>query len=202
MVRYILIGLVILTLLGIGAYWHFERPQGCGITVSAPEGPEYVSGASAVTDGNLDYTNLPGSPLTVSGHVYEGLGDSKPVAGAVLDIWQPDSDGTYHPSGSGSASKYPGQLALRGTITTDAEGYYEFKTIYPGQYFGRTRHIHIKIRAPSFNELTTQLVFALKGDAIGFYEDVFSHGLPACMWLSAGDTEPPAMATFDFRLAK
>ena len=178
-----------------------EKAQ-CGYTATVTEGPYYVSGAPALTAGNLDYTNLSGNPLAVSGYVYEGLDNTKPVANATIDIWQADPKGSYHPNSNGAASKYTGQLALRGTITTDAKGHYEFTTVYPGEYTGRARHIHIKVRAPGFNELTTQLIFALEGDALSFDEDTVSQGLPNCALLSANDTTPPTAATFDFRLEK
>ena len=56
-----------------------------------------------------------------------------------------------------------GQQFLRGYQVTDANGYAEFSTIYPGWYNGRTVHIHFKIRtepgASSGFEFTSQLFF-------------------------------------------
>ncbi len=180
-----------------------EEKTHCGITAEVTEGPYYVSGAPALGDGNLNYTNLSGSPLTVSGFVYEGLDNTKPVPNATIDLWQSDSDGSYHPNNSGQMSDYSvADIALRGTVTTDQSGKYSFTTVYPGEYTGRTRHIHVKIRANGFKEVTTQLILALPGDDISFDDDTVSQGLPDCHLLSLNATTPPSTATFDFRLAR
>ena len=156
--------------------------QNCGITAEVTEGPYYVSGVPELKDGQLNFTGLPGTPLTVSGYVYEGLGDGKPIPNAIVEMWQTDDKGNYHPTGNGPAAQYASaDLALRGFVKTDANGFYRFTTIYPGEYSGRTRHIHIKIKAPGKEELTTQLIIpSLAGDAITFDEDTVSSGLPTC----------------------
>jgi protocatechuate 3,4-dioxygenase beta subunit len=48
---------------------------------------------------------------------------------------------------------------LRGHQRADAEGRYRFRTIVPGAYEGRTRHIHVKVAPPGARLLTTQLYF-------------------------------------------
>ncbi len=176
--------------------------QNCGITAEVTEGPYYVSGMPELKDGQLNFTGLPGNPLTVSGHVYEGAGDSKPIANAIVEMWQTDNSGTYHPSNNGPASQYASaDLALRGFVETGPDGLYRFTTIYPGEYSGRTRHIHIKIRAPGKDELTTQLIVpSLAGDALTFDEDTISQGLPNCHLLKIDSSASPATASFDFRL--
>lgn len=176
--------------------------QNCGITAEVTEGPYYVSGMPELKDGQLNSTGLPGRPLTVSGHVYAGTGDSKPIANAIVEIWHADSSGTYHPNNNGPASQYASaDLALRGFVKTGADGLYRFTTIYPGEYSGRTRHIHIKIRAPGKDELTTQLIMpSLAGDALTFDEDTVSQGLPNCHLLKIDSSASPATASFDFRL--
>lgn len=176
--------------------------QNCGVTAEVTEGPYYVSGMPELKDGQLNYTGLPGSPLTVSGHVYEGTGESKHIANAIVEIWQTDNSGTYHPNNNGPAAQYASaDLALRGFVRTDADGLYRFTTIYPGEYSGRTRHIHFKIRAPRKDELTTQLIVpSLAGDALTFDEDTISQGLPDCHLLKIDSSASPATASFDFRL--
>ena len=84
---------------------------------------------------------------------------------------------------------------------TDAEGQYRFNTIYPGEYSGRTRHIHFKIRGGNKPELTTQLIVPAKpGDTLTFDDDDIAEGLPNCQLLTLDETSSPAKATFDFRL--
>lgn len=181
-----------------------EEKKNCGITAEVTEGPYYVSGTAALTDGNLNYSSLPGEALSISGHVYEGLDASKPLGNAKLEIWHADDSGSYHPNGNGPTTNYkPGDIALRGFITTDATGAYKFSTVYPGEYSGRTRHIHFKINAPGFPELTTQLIMPAKpGDTLTFDEDTVSKGLPNCQLLKVDAATTPATATFDFHVSK
>jgi len=176
--------------------------QACGLTVEAVEGPYHVSGMVELKDGNLNFTKLAGVPIEISGHVYDGLDATKPLAGAAVEIWHADSDGSYHPNGNGPAANYkPEEIALRGFVLTDTEGRYRFDTIYPGEYSGRTRHIHFKIRATGKPELTTQLIVPAKpGDTLTFDDDDIAEGLPNCQLLALDETSSPAKATFDFRL--
>ena len=176
--------------------------QACGLTVEAVEGPYHVSGMTELKDGNLNSTNLAGVPIEISGHVYDGLDAAKPLTGAAVEIWHADSDGSYHPNGNGPATNYKAEeLALRGFVLTDAEGRYRFDTIYPGEYSGRTRHIHFKIRGGNKPELTTQLIVPAKpGDTLTFDDDDIAEGLPNCQLLTLDETSSPAKATFDFRL--
>jgi protocatechuate 3,4-dioxygenase beta subunit len=173
----------------------------CGLSVAVTEGPYYVSGSAALKDGNLNTTNLPGTPIQISGHVYEGLGNSKPVANAKIEIWHADGSGSYHPNNNGPIANYKtDDVALRGFVTTDASGAYSFTSIYPGEYTGRTRHIHFKI-ADGAKILTTQLIIpSLTGDKITFDEDSIAQGLPTCAVLKFDANAKPQAATFDFRL--
>jgi protocatechuate 3,4-dioxygenase beta subunit len=74
----------------------------------------------------------------------------RPVTSAVVDLWHADDSGAYDNQG----------FRLRGHVLTDDEGRYAFRTIMPGLYPGRTRHYHVKIKAPGSNPLlTTQFYF-------------------------------------------
>lgn len=75
--------------------------------------------------------------------------DCKPVAGALLDFWQADDKGQYDNSG----------FRLRGHQFTDTEGRYRLRSVVPGNYPGRTRHIHVKVQPRGGRVLTTQLYF-------------------------------------------
>jgi protocatechuate 3,4-dioxygenase beta subunit len=108
------------------------------------EGPYFKAGSPA--QANLAQ-NLPGTKLNLTGYVFAA--DCTPVANALLDFWQADSQGQYDNSG----------YTLRGHITTDAAGRYQLQTIVPGLYPGRTEHIHVKVQASGGPILTTQLFF-------------------------------------------
>jgi len=73
----------------------------------------------------------------------------KPVANALLDFWHCDEAGEY----DNRSFRY------RGQVFADAQGRYSLETIVPGEYPGRTRHIHVKVQATGGRVLTTQLYF-------------------------------------------
>ncbi len=90
-----------------------------------------------------------GDPLHIKGKVLKGEDCKTPVAKAIIDVWHCNKHGEYDMKGYNS----------RGQVITDARGYYNFATILPPAYGSRPRHIHFKIRAAGFKELTTQLYF-------------------------------------------
>jgi protocatechuate 3,4-dioxygenase beta subunit len=174
----------------------------CGITAQVTEGPYFVSGTAALADNNLNSTHLPGTPIAISGFVYEGLDNSKPVANAKIELWHTDDAGAYHPANNGDISNYqPTEIAMRGFIMTNDKGEYHFSSVYPGAYSGRTRHIHVKITQPGKATITTQLIIPSKaGDPVTFDDDTVSQGLPTCHLLKFDSAQNPESATFDFRL--
>ncbi len=127
-------------------------------TPSQTEGPFYKSGSPQRT--SLVEANMAGTRLIVTGYVLS-RGDCKPLAGAWLDFWQADDRGTYDNAG----------YRLRGHQFADRAGIYYLETIMPGLYPGRTRHIHVKVRAPTGPTLTTQLYFPgeLRNQADGIF---------------------------------
>ncbi len=88
-----------------------------------------------------------GTRLTLSGRVLTTAG--KPVPKALIDFWQCDARGAYDNSG----------YRFRGHQFADARGRYSLSTVVPGDYPGRTKHIHVKVQAPRRSVLTTQLFF-------------------------------------------
>jgi protocatechuate 3,4-dioxygenase beta subunit len=88
-----------------------------------------------------------GTRLTLTGRVLRTNGT--PVANALIDWWQCDARGVYDNSG----------YRFRGHQFTDARGRYSLFSVVPGLYPGRTKHIHVKVQAPSKRVLTTQLFF-------------------------------------------
>jgi len=112
------------------------------------EGPFYKEHAQ---QRNVIETD--GISLTIEGKVVKGDDCSTPVANAIVDIWHCDNKGEYDMQG----------YKCRGYVVTDANGNYSFASIFPPPYDGRPRHIHVKVRAQGYPELTTQIYF--QGDA-------------------------------------
>jgi len=114
-------------------------------TSAQAEGPFYTpdSPKRAV----LRETGMAGTAIVLAGYVLTR--SCRPVAGTLVDLWHADDQGVYDNSGYGS----------RGHQFTDTDGRYQFETIVPGLYPGRTRHFHVKFQAPNRPVLTTQLYF-------------------------------------------
>ncbi len=149
-------------------------------TPSVTEGPYFKSGSperkSLLEPGVAgDRLNLTGRVLTRSG---------EPVAGALLDFWQADGNGRYDNIG----------YVLRGHQITDDQGRYWLETVVPGNYGGRTRHIHVKVQAPDGEVLTTQLYFP--DEERNQIDSIFRPEL----LVSMNETEEGKEAWFDFVL--
>ena len=98
-----------------------------------------------------------GEHLDLRGAVLDA--DGRVVDGAEVEIWQCDAVGSYrHPRGAGDRVDIGFQGF--GSTRTDARGVYRFRTIRPVPYPGRTPHIHVKLRHPTFGEVTSQLFVA------------------------------------------
>jgi protocatechuate 3,4-dioxygenase beta subunit len=171
-------------------------------TTSTTEGPYYVTGTAALTDGNLNADKLPGDPIRIAGYVYSGTGTTTPLANAVVDIWHADDSGAYWPPSNGPASGYSAeQLRLRGHVVTDAKGYYAFTTISPGEYEGRARHIHIRATsADGSQDVITQLIMSKPGDQTPAANDSIAQSLPPCHTMAFSTINGASTAFFDFHL--
>ena len=155
----------------------------CGgtATPSQTEGPFYKSGSPERT--SLREAGLAGMPVTVTGYVFST--GCQPIAHAWLDFWQADSNWNYDNAG----------FRLRGHQFTDTQGRYSLETIVPGEYPGRTRHIHVKVQAPGQPMLTTQLYFP--GEPRNDSDGIFSPEL----LMHVQNTSNGQLATFNFVLA-
>jgi protocatechuate 3,4-dioxygenase beta subunit len=151
-----------------------------GFTSAQTEGP-YFKASSPLRTSLLE-TGITGVKLVVSGRVLAR--DCKPVAGALVDFWHADAGGNYDNTG----------FKLRGHQFTDANGNYRLETIFPGLYTGRTRHIHVKVQAPSQPVLTTQLYFP--NEASNTSDGIYSSAL----LMKVQDVSGGKDATFSFVL--
>ncbi|MGV9343075.1 dioxygenase family protein [Streptomyces sp. NPDC003688] len=131
-------------------------------------GPFHIDGSPTVPHGFDLSEGLPGTPLYITGKVTDTGG--KPLAGAVLDVWQADADGAYE-------AQLPeiDEARLRAKYRTREDGSYCIRTIAPRGYaipmdgpvgdlihrtdisWFRPAHIHFLIDEPGHRKLITHL---------------------------------------------
>jgi hydroxyquinol 1,2-dioxygenase len=182
-------------------------------------GPFHIEGSPELEYGADMSDGLPGTPLYVHGTVRDL--DGKPVAGAVLDVWQADTDGLYE-----SQIADVDEARLRAKYTTREDGTYCVKTIAPLGYsipmdgpvgdlihqtdisHFRPAHIHFLINVPGYEPLITHLfregadyldsdvVFGTKQELVVAFEEHERGRTPT------GDesAEPFMVAHYDFVL--
>ena len=131
----------------------------CRPTETNARGPFHRRGAPWRTQ--LCGPAEPGEPLIISGRILDA-GSCRPVAGAVVDVWQANAAGRYDNELPAYRAD-PEKFLLRGQMKTDAQGRYRFETILPGNYQDggswRPRHIHYIVSCPGYESLTTQCYF-------------------------------------------
>lgn len=192
-----------------------------GATETTVLGPFYVSGAKDMPMWADIGRGAPGEPAYVSGRVLDVMG--RPIAGAVLDIWQTDGEGFYDVQRSGGNEQY-----ARGKFTTGADGSYGFKTVKPvsypvptdgpvgkmllgmGRHPYRPAHVHVIVTAPDYERVATHLF--VEGDEYLDSDAVFGvkHSLvvdfkahPAGPAPGGGRSDSPYFAAeYDFRLVR
>lgn len=138
-------------------------------TPAQQEGPFYPLEKPA--DHDADLVEVAGAPAPASGTPLrlDGLlvrTDGTPIEGAIIEIWQTDSQGIYlHPGDPGFADRDPNFQGY-GESVSDVSGAWAFRTILPDVYGGRPRHIHAKVRLGDEVVLTTQIYFADPGTSL------------------------------------
>src|ERR1700761_943592 len=144
-----------------------RKPEGA--TESTVFGPFHRLNAPELpAGGNIAHRDTTGVPALVSGRVLDL--DGKPIAGALLDVWQAQSNGLYD-----SQDKNPNELHMRGKFRTDAEGRYLIRTVRPvnypipsdgpvgamlkatGRHPMRPAHIHFVVMADGYEPVTTHI---------------------------------------------
>jgi protocatechuate 3,4-dioxygenase beta subunit len=123
------------------------------------------TGIDAIAAAFPDAPQAAGDVILLTGKVLDPSG--APIAGAAVEIWHTDAKGIYdHPGDPDTASRDQ-TFQFYGTSTTDADGTYLFRTIKPGLYEPRPRHIHVKVRIDGAEALTTQFYFMEDRAALG-----------------------------------
>jgi hydroxyquinol 1,2-dioxygenase len=130
-------------------------------------GPFHIAGSPELDFGADMSEGVAGTPLFITGSVRDL--DGKPVAGAVLDVWQADAEGAYE------AQLEVDEARLRAKYSSREDGSYCVRTIAPLGYsipmdgpvgelisltdIGHCRpaHIHFLLDVPGYEPLITHL---------------------------------------------
>lgn len=134
-------------------------------TPSAMEGPFYPTPAMRRPDVDNDLVRIMGMVQDAGGEVFMLRGrvidrDGAPLAGRRIEIWQCDMNGKYMHPGDRQQVAFDSGFQGFGHDITGADGSYEFRTIKPVTYPGRTPHIHVKLFEGDREVLTTQFYVA------------------------------------------
>ncbi len=111
-----------------------------------------------------------GERTIVHGYVHDGNG--RPVAGALVEIWQANAGGRYRHQNDTYLAPIDPNFGGCGRLLSDADGHYAFRTVKPGAYPYRNRvnswrpaHIHFSLSGQAFGQrLITQMYF--EGDPL------------------------------------
>ncbi|MDJ0776896.1 MAG: protocatechuate 3,4-dioxygenase [Gammaproteobacteria bacterium] len=151
--RRLLLGLVSLPVAGAVA--------AAELTPAASEGPFYPTGDMRFDDVDNDLVRIDGRVEQAGGEIVRLGGrvldaSGRPLAGARVEIWQCDVRGRYlHRGDFGWTARDAGFQGF-GHDLTGSDGRYQFRTIKPVPYTGRTPHIHVKVLVDGRERLTTQ----------------------------------------------
>jgi hydroxyquinol 1,2-dioxygenase len=153
-----------------------------GETESTVLGPFYIANAPHYENGANICLDGKGEPVWVQGRVKDTKG--KPIAGAILDVWQANEDGFYDVQQKGIQP----DMNLRGVFTSAKNGDFFFRSAYPRYYpipydgsvgdllvaldrnHNRPAHLHFLVTAPGYEKLVTHIFTPdcpwLKDDAV------------------------------------
>ena len=192
-----------------------------GATESTVFGPFHRQNAPEMRwGGNIAHLDHKGAPTLVSGRVLDL--DGRPIAGALLDVWQAQTSGLYD-----SQDPNLHELHMRGKFRSDAEGGFLVRTVLPvhypipsdgpvgamlratGGHPWRPAHIHFVISAAGYEPVTTHIfdrtdeylgsdaVFAVKDSLVC---DFTRHEAAEGEARRLGIEAPYYTADFEFRL--
>jgi len=219
--EYPLLSDVLLVSVAVDNVTHGTEQDG-NSTASNVEGPLYREEAPIMT-APVNIYSVEGAEddiLFVSGQVVSSE-DGRPLANAVLDVWQANGKGDYENEDSTQPD-----YNLRGRMLTDKNGRYEFRTIVPaayeigkggpvgeflktiGRHAWRPAHIHFKLVQDGFKPVTTMLFIEddpyIDDDAIGAVKSSLILQLEKCTdaveIAKRGVERPFYTAEYDFKL--
>jgi catechol 1,2-dioxygenase len=140
-----------------------------GASESTVLGPFHVADAPQLPMGANICLDAKGEDMTISGRILDTQG--KPIAGAVLDVWQANDEGFYDVQQKGIQPDFN----LRGVFRTGEDGRYWFRAVKPkfypipddgpvgqllaalGRHPYRPAHLHFIIKADGFDPLVTHI---------------------------------------------
>lgn len=160
-----------------------------GLTPQTTEGPFYPTRSMRFADVDNDLVKVEGAVRDAGGEIITLKGvivdkQGRPLAGHRIEIWQCDVNGKYLHTGDSQSTAYDQGFQGFGHDITDANGAYQFRTIKPAQYPGRTPHIHVKVLRGNQEILTTQ--FYIKDHPNNARDGLFN-------WMSADQQESVSM---------
>jgi hydroxyquinol 1,2-dioxygenase len=157
--------------LGVSALVNVLNNRPADATVSSLLGPFFRENAPELPLGATIAPHDKGEEVVMSGRIQDARG--KPVANALIDVWQAGSDGLYD-----IQTDKPELMDLRARFRADKDGRYHFRTALPigygvpmdgpvgkmltagARHGRRPAHIHFLLSAPGYQELATALYIA------------------------------------------
>jgi protocatechuate 3,4-dioxygenase, beta subunit len=192
----------------------------CRVTPWQTKGPFFPESEAGEHDFDLTRregreARAEGEVIVVHGRVLDA--QCRPIAGAVIDLWQANRHGRYAHSADANPAPLDPNFQGSARLPTDADGRYRFRTIKPGAYAleylagtpreaagFRTPHLHFRVMKRGYQELATQMYFP--GEALNDADRVLARVpddqrarlIPAA-GAPAGD-DPDSAPRFEFDL--
>ena len=135
-----------------------QEPTAAAVpTETATAQPTAEPGPADLLAGFTAAPTAQGDVVLLTGRVLDTNGN--PIPDAAVEIWHTDVNGIYDHPGDRSTGNRDRGFQFYGTSISDDSGTYAFRTIMPGEYEPRPRHIHVKVKQNGRELLTTQFYF-------------------------------------------
>jgi protocatechuate 3,4-dioxygenase, beta subunit len=150
-------------------------------TISEVTGPTFGASDLGLNDHDLT-TQHAGAPIgeriVISGRLLDE--NAKPVANALIEIWQANAAGRYHHEIDDHDAPLDPNFSGVGRVVTGADGSYRFVTIKPGAYPWRNHynawrpaHVHFSLFGLGLvQRLVTQMYFP--GDPLMAHDPMYN----------------------------